>query len=140
MLAEPLFHMLFNIYDKLHLKLTNNFRIVTRRTSVNSIPCTCLKFIQLYFVFKGLTRSSTIEDNIGRTMPALEIFSMAMKFLQRHLLKTLNNQTTGIDEENIQYVITVPAIWNDHAKQFMRETAARVSVLYITNNNVKYPI
>jgi molecular chaperone DnaK (HSP70) len=60
-------------------------------------------------------------------MPAMTIFTMSIKYLKEHFNQTLNNQTTGIMEKDIQYVITVPAIWNDSAKQFMREAAEKVN-------------
>ena len=59
-------------------------------------------------------------------MSAMEIFSMSIKYLRDHLIKALNNQTVGVNEKDIQYVVTVPAIWNDNAKQFMREAAIMV--------------
>ena len=38
------------------------------------------------------------------------------------------SQQTTITEEDILFVITVPAIWTDPAKQFMREAAVMVVV------------
>lgn len=51
---------------------------------------------------------------------------MAIGYLRDKLLETLNIQKSGIKEGDICYVITVPAIWNDNAKQFMREAAMKV--------------
>jgi hypothetical protein len=60
-------------------------------------------------------------------MPALTIFTMSIKYLKEHFTVALNKQKTGIVDTDIQYVITVPAIWNDNAKQFMREAAEKVT-------------
>lgn len=49
---------------------------------------------------------------------------MAVRFLWKHLLKALKVQTVDIQELDIRYVITVLSIWDDRAKQFMREVAA----------------
>jgi hypothetical protein len=38
---------------------------------------------------------------------------------------------TGILPGDIRWVLTVPAIWNDGAKQFMREAAEKVSLFCI---------
>ncbi|XP_045176740.1 heat shock 70 kDa protein 12A-like [Mercenaria mercenaria] len=76
----------------------------------------------------GLNRASTVEDINGKSMPAMQIFSMAIGFLRDHLLKALNAQTVGVNENDLQYVITVPAIWNDNAKQFMREAATEAGL------------
>lgn len=68
----------------------------------------------------------TVEDVTGKSMAALPVFAMAILFLQSHLLEALKLKAIGIRETDIQYVITVPAIWDDRAKQFMREAALEV--------------
>jgi molecular chaperone DnaK (HSP70) len=65
-------------------------------------------------------------------MPAMTIFTMSIKYLKQHFTEALNKQKTGIVDEDIQYVITVPAIWNDNAKQFMREAAENVNYVFNT--------
>ena len=62
-----------------------------------------------------------------KELPALTICSMAIKFLKDHLTTTLDNRNTGVRPDEAQWVLTVPAIWNDPAKQFMREAAERVN-------------
>jgi len=42
--------------------------------------------------------------------------------------KMLSN-TTHIEKWEIHWVITVPAIWNDAAKQFMTEAAIKVYLI-----------
>jgi len=59
-------------------------------------------------------------------MPAMTIFSHAIRFLKDHLLSTLQNRATDIYDDDINYVITVPAIWDERAKQFMRKAAIGV--------------
>ena len=53
---------------------------------------------------------------------------MSIKYLKDHLLKNTRDRLSGLEEEDIQWVLTVPAIWNDAAKQFMREAAEDVGV------------
>jgi molecular chaperone DnaK (HSP70) len=65
-------------------------------------------------------------------MPAMTIFTMSIKYLKQHFTEALNKQKTGIVDEDIQYVITVPAIWKDNAKQFMREAAENVNYVFNT--------
>ncbi|XP_060561090.1 heat shock 70 kDa protein 12B-like [Ruditapes philippinarum] len=77
---------------------------------------------------KDLSRSTTVEDINGKSMPAMTIFTMSIKYLKQHFTEALNKQKTGIVDEDIQYVITVPAIWNDNAKQFMREAAENAGI------------
>lgn len=59
-------------------------------------------------------------------MKALKVFSSAIGYLKDRLLLHCTNQITGIKEADIMWVLTVPAIWNDKARQFMREAAEMV--------------
>ncbi|KAL3878899.1 hypothetical protein ACJMK2_031225 [Sinanodonta woodiana] len=72
---------------------------------------------------KQITRDMEIQDDKGLKMPAKKIFGAAIKYLKTHLLNTLSVRGTGVDENDIHWVLTVPAIWRDAAKQFMREAA-----------------
>ena len=67
-----------------------------------------------------------MDDITGKPLKALTVFSMYIRFLRQHLLETIQRQTLNILETDIHYVITVPAIWDDKAKQFMREAAIEV--------------
>jgi len=60
-------------------------------------------------------------------MPAITIFSMAINYLRQHLMDALKKQVSDIEQSDVMFVITVPAIWNDASKQFMREAAIAVS-------------
>ena len=84
----------------------------------------------LLLLHQKLSRETCIEDITGKSMKAMSIFSMAIRYLKAHLMDTLGNQTMGIKETDIQYVITVPSIWDDNAKQFMREAAVEVKTFY----------
>lgn len=70
--------------------------------------------------------SLTMYTADGKKMVAIDVFSAAIKFLRDHLLKTLNKQASGVRETNIQWVLTVPAFWDDAAKLFTRKAAEKV--------------
>ena len=55
------------------------------------------------------------------------MFSISLKYIRDHLFKSLSDKFSEIQKEDIHYVLTVPAIWDDNAKQFMREAAVKVS-------------
>ncbi|OWF51207.1 heat shock 70 kDa protein 12B-like [Mizuhopecten yessoensis] len=80
----------------------------------------------------NLRRDHMIPDITNKKeMPARDIFAHGIKFLKDHLMKHLH--TKGIyeaidDERYIHWVLTVPAIWNDSAKQFMREAAQKAGI------------
>lgn len=56
-------------------------------------------------------------------MDAKKVFSEIIKYLQNQLMYSAGY---GITMADIRFVITVPAIWTVHVKQFMREAAQKV--------------
>lgn len=60
-------------------------------------------------------------------MDAIEIFTHCINHMKEHLLKALEHiQKDRITVDDIYFVLTVPAIWDDTAKMFMREAAVKV--------------
>lgn len=72
----------------------------------------------------------TIEDVCGKKVPAIIVFTEAIRFLKNHCLGVFNERDLKFTINDIFFVITVPAIWTDAAKQFMREASERVIVVY----------
>lgn len=64
-------------------------------------------------------------------MPARIIFSIALNYLKRHLLKQLKERNIGLHESEIWWVITVPSLWTEPAKEFMALCAEKVLVYII---------
>ena len=68
----------------------------------------------------------------GVSLPALTVFARALQFFKGCSLNELNElSSTPITNEDIQWVITVPAIWRPSARQFMRRAAIEVSNLIL---------
>lgn len=67
-----------------------------------------------------------IDDISGKGVSALVVFSKSIKALQKHLTDQLKLRGTSIKDNEIFWVLTVPAIWSDNAKQFMRASAVGV--------------
>ena len=80
--------------------------------------------------FQELSNKTKIKDSNGREFNAMKIFSMAINYLKTQMLYEINKQKAGMSEKDIMYVITVPAIWDEKAKQFMREAAQQVGSSY----------
>lgn len=59
-------------------------------------------------------------------MPAMTIFAESIRYLKDHLLEECRLQDTDIKLDDFKWVITVPAIWSDPAKAFMRSAAVKV--------------
>ncbi|XP_052068176.1 heat shock 70 kDa protein 12A-like isoform X2 [Mytilus californianus] len=59
---------------------------------------------------------------------ALDVFSLSIKALKDHFLNKIREQIAEIDIDDIRWVLTVPAIWSDGAKQFMRSSAEKAGI------------
>ncbi|XP_076112735.1 heat shock 70 kDa protein 12B-like [Mytilus galloprovincialis] len=77
---------------------------------------------------KHITSDMAVEDITGRTLPAIDVFSLSIRALKDHLLEELEKQGTGLKVDEIKWVLTVPAIWSDSAKQFMRASAEKAEI------------
>ena len=80
---------------------------------------------------QSLTRDSLVKDINHIKMSAMKIFAMSIKYLKVHFMEAVKKQTSGVLETDVRYVITIPAIWDDKAKQFMREAAVEVVILML---------
>ena len=72
-----------------------------------------------------------IKDEMGKPMEARKVFGAGIRYLKEHFFNKMKSQLPETQEEDIRFVLTVPAIWNEGAKLFMREAAKEVC----TNQN-----
>ena len=66
-----------------------------------------------------------------RELPALDVFAKSIECLMMKLQEDLQKNVkkcngVTVRKEEIFYVLTVPAIWNENAKRFMRQAAVQV--------------
>lgn len=78
---------------------------------------------------KELNRDTLIEDERGKSMKAKTVFAAGIRYLKEHAESSLKTQGMEFEEWEILWVLTVPAIWSDAAKQFMREAAQRADIM-----------
>lgn len=77
---------------------------------------------------KKTTRDLVIEDCRGNTISAITLFTLMFSHLKSAFVKQLEEATKGVPDDWIRWVITVPAIWDDSAKQFIREAAEKAGI------------
>lgn len=68
-----------------------------------------------------------IEDCRGIPVSAMTVFVSMFRHLKETFVRQLNESMKGVTGDDVRWVVTVPAIWDDSAKQFMREAAEKVS-------------
>ena len=59
-------------------------------------------------------------------MSAKAVFAAAIGYLKDHLVGAIKDRNLGAVEDMMCWIVSVPAIWNDSCKQFMRESAEMV--------------
>ncbi|KAK3576503.1 hypothetical protein CHS0354_034178 [Potamilus streckersoni] len=78
---------------------------------------------------KNLDRNIELIDVSGtKRMPALDVFAMSIKFLKDDAIHQAQENKTGLSETDFYWILTVPAIWSDKSKQFMREAAEKAGI------------
>ncbi|XP_052778686.1 heat shock 70 kDa protein 12A-like [Mya arenaria] len=83
--------------------------------------------MQLYNT--DIKRDMEIKDETGKKLKANIVFSVAIRFLKDDLLQVIEDRLKGdLKPEDISWVLTVPAIWDDSARQIMREAAESAGI------------
>lgn len=74
--------------------------------------------------------SVEVEDHLGKPLDALEVFSKSLNYMREMVMDMLKKDDTHVanNEDNIEWIITVPAIWEEVAKQFVRKAAKKVNI------------
>ncbi|KAG8197342.1 hypothetical protein JTE90_013469 [Oedothorax gibbosus] len=76
-----------------------------------------------------LSLDTEIAAANGKRMPAVTVFAHALRYFKDHALQELTDQSsTRILNEDVRWVVTVPAIWKQPAKQFMRAAAYKAGI------------
>lgn len=64
-------------------------------------------------------------------MLGLTVLSMIVRYLKKDLFEKLEQRGMALRDQDILWVLTVPAIWSDAAKQFTKEDAEEVHVFFL---------
>lgn len=78
----------------------------------------------------GLSTDFKLHDISGKTMLAVDVFAKVIWYLKQHLINRVKSLDSRIQlaPEDVQWVVTVPAIWDDKAKFFMRKAAEKAGI------------
>ena len=72
-----------------------------------------------------------ILDEFGREFLLLDVVSEALRYLNDNLIADLKLRQDIFEENDVLRVITVPAIWSDSARNFMKKAAVKVRPTHI---------
>ncbi|CAG2207277.1 Ubiquitin-conjugating enzyme E2 J1,Probable ubiquitin-conjugating enzyme E2 33,Ubiquitin-conjugating enzyme E2 32,Ubiquitin-conjugating enzyme E2 6,Ubiquitin-conjugating enzyme E2 34 [Mytilus edulis] len=76
---------------------------------------------------ENLNEKTKIPDCTGKQMQAIEVFSAGIRYLKNHLF-THFNERIPMRDADIHWVLTIPAIWDEAAKKFMRICAEKAGI------------
>ncbi|XP_052271902.1 heat shock 70 kDa protein 12A-like [Dreissena polymorpha] len=77
---------------------------------------------------KLIHKDTLLDDEFGKSLKALTVFALSIRYMKEDLSSMSKNQVSGMNQEDIHWVLTVPAIWNDSAKHFMRLAAEEAGI------------
>ncbi|XP_052278656.1 heat shock 70 kDa protein 12A-like isoform X2 [Dreissena polymorpha] len=82
-----------------------------------------------------LDKDIEIEEILEKKLKAIDVFTEAIKYIKTEVISALRHRTildtTKAEvksEADIHWVLTVPAIWNDLSKKFMRDAAINAGI------------
>ncbi|KAJ8297751.1 hypothetical protein KUTeg_024282 [Tegillarca granosa] len=76
----------------------------------------------------GLSYRTQLKDVNGKTLPAIKVFSMSIQYLKDKVLEHVKKTGPLVTENDLNWVLTVPAIWDEQAKYFMRKAAEEAGI------------
>ncbi|XP_052814320.1 heat shock 70 kDa protein 12A-like [Mya arenaria] len=79
---------------------------------------------------KKLRVTTTLRDDQGQPMNIIDVFGGALKYLKDELMETLLASAPRTEEKDVKWTITVPAIWDDAAKQIMVLAAEKAGIAF----------
>ncbi|KAG8185066.1 hypothetical protein JTE90_017080 [Oedothorax gibbosus] len=87
------------------------------------------KFKMTLHKTENLSNDTVIAAANGKGVSALTVFAHALRYFKDHALQELSDQSaTDILHDDVRWVVTVPAIWRQPAKQFMRKAAYQAGI------------
>jgi hypothetical protein len=65
----------------------------------------------------------------GREMPLMVVIQESLRFIAEKAMLKLEEQVGKVVKAKIRWVLTVPALWSEEHKQFMRRAAMHAGIV-----------
>ena len=65
----------------------------------------------------------------GRQLSLMKVISHSLRFIAEKALEKLAEQVGKVVSTKIRWVLTVPALWSEEHKQFMRKAAVEAGII-----------
>ena len=83
--------------------------------------------VYYYIIIQKLDRQTIVESFTGEKYYLVEVIAFLLKHLRDILIDYISRSTVPFMTTDLEWVITVPALWNAQGKSMMREAAYLVS-------------
>lgn len=71
----------------------------------------------------------------GREMPLMQVISETLRYISEKAVQKLTEQVGKIVKTKIKWVLTVPALWSEEHKQFMRRACVEAGIVENINSS-----
>lgn len=88
------------------------------------------RFKMNLYTDERLKSNTMLSDIRGKHLPAIVVFSAVIGYLKDHAIQRISgiDNQLNLEGKHIHWVLTIPAIWHDKAKQFMRKAAEQAGI------------
>ena len=69
-------------------------------------------------------------SNNGKTLPAKLVFSRSLEYFYKMAKEEITRASAFWHDDEVKWILTVPAIWGDRAREFMRDAANEVIIQF----------
>ena len=71
----------------------------------------------------------------GRELPLMKVISESLRYIGDKALEKLSEQVGKVVKTKIRWVLTVPALWSEEHKFFMRKAATEAGLIEEANSS-----
>ena len=102
----------------------------------------CIKYLkekgfETGHYFKGIkmhlyeNKSTIVANNSGRQLPLKLVIQRVLEAIKQIAIKEISKNRPYLEKENdkIKWIVTVPAIWNEHQKNVMMESCTEAGLI-----------
>nr|CAD7428590.1 unnamed protein product [Timema monikensis] len=101
---------------------TESHMSASLRDRANATSSTSSRPVRI--ALQDVNRMTGVRAANGEILPVLTVFAHALRHLKNQVLRELSDQAgSRVDPREVRWVVTVPAMWRQPAKQLVREAA-----------------
>lgn len=71
----------------------------------------------------------------GREMSLMKVIAQTLRYISQRALDKLKEQVGKVVQSKIRWVLTVPALWSEEHKLFMRKAAVEAGIVDQANSS-----